>query len=108
MTDITEVQAIDKEIADLQAKRKAILDGKRKDALKQAKELVDTYGFSASELGLAKASSASSGDTQSKKREPKYANPADPSQTYGGGAKPIWLKEYEAKGGKLEDLRIKK
>lgn len=108
MSDTTEVQAIDKEIADLQAKRKSILEGKRKEALQQARALVETYAFSAAELGLGKTVGAKAGGTQTKKRAPKYANPKNPAQTYGGGAKPLWLKEYEANGGKLADLLIKK
>lgn len=108
MTDISAVQEIDKEIAELQAKRKAILEGQRKDALKQARALVEAYGITASELGFLKATATSPDKKASKKREPKYANPADPGQTWGGGAKPKWVKAHEANGGKLEDLLIRK
>ena len=108
MSDLNEVQSIDVQIAELQAKRKSILDEKRATALNEAKTLINTFGFTVSELGLSKAPSATNSDTPKKPRTPKYANPADPTQTYGGGAKPTWLKDILAAGGKLEDMRIKK
>lgn len=99
MSNIPEVQSIDEQIAVLQAKKKELLEGKRKDALKEVKQTIQTFGFTASELGLTSGTG--------KKRDAKYANPADPSQTWGGGAKPKWVIEHLAKGGSLDDLKIK-
>lgn len=100
MSERHDVQTIDEQIEALQAKKKALLDGQRKEALQQIKQAIRSHGFSASELGLA--------GTPSKKREAKYANPADSQQTWGGGAQPKWVKEHLAQGGKLADLLIKR
>jgi len=109
MSTINEVEALDQEIATLQAKRKAILDSKRTDALKGVKDSIRTFGFTAQELGLYSTATPASTDSKPvKKREPKYANPDNASETWAGGAKPKWVKAYEAKGGKVEDLKIKK
>jgi|GEM_PF-334654 len=40
---------------------------------------------------------------------PKYRNPANPEQTWTGrGAKPIWVRNFLDKRGKIEDLLIDK
>jgi DNA-binding protein H-NS len=42
------------------------------------------------------------------KVQPKYRNPADPSQTWAGrGQQPKWLAAYTAQGRALEDFLIK-
>lgn len=109
MTTINEVEALDQEIATLQAKRKAILDSKRTDALQSVKDTIRTFGFTAQELGLYTAMAPVGADSKVvKKREPKYANPENPSETWAGGAQPKWVKAYLAKGGTIDDLKIKK
>ena len=60
---------------------------------------------------LPAASKAAAATTPKAKGEPKYANPANPSETYAGGrgAKPKWMKEFLAMpGNKIDDLLIKK
>ena len=100
MSEVEDVQSIDQQIEALQAKKKALLDGQRKEALLQVKQVIRTYGFSASEVGLV--------GTTAKKREAKYVNPANSQQTWGGGAQPKWVKEHLAQGGMLADLLIKR
>lgn len=99
MNDFEEVQGIDEQIAALQARKKELLESKRKDVLKEIKQAIQIYGFTVNELGLSGSS---------KKRQPRYANPNDTNQTWSGGARPKWLKEYIAGGGKLEDCLVKK
>ena len=100
MSELHDVQAIDQQIEALQAKKKSLLEGQRKDALQQVKQAIRNFGFSASELGFAAATG--------KKRVAKYANPANPLQTWGGGAQPKWVKQHLAAGGALDDLLIKR
>jgi len=97
MSSFEEIQGIDDQIAALQVRKKELLESKRKDALKEIRKAVQVYGFTASELGLT---------GNGKKRVPRYANPNDSGQTWSGGARPKWLKEYLAKGGKIEDCLI--
>ena len=71
---------------------------KRKEALAAAQKAVQEFGFSLDEVISAKGSS---------KGMPKYANPADASQTWTGrGRQPGWVKDALAKGKKLEDFAI--
>ena len=107
MNDLKDVLAIDDQIASLQAKKKELLDSKRKEALAQVKETIKTFGFTIAELGVSTTSSAATKGKTLNKRKPKYANPANPSQTWGGGARPKWVKEHIENGGKLDDLLIK-
>ncbi len=101
MSELKEVQTIDEQIEALQAKKRTLLAGQRKDALHNARQAIHTFGLTAAELGL-------SGAATKKKRQPKYANPTDAGQTWGGGAQPKWVKEHLAKGGTLSDLLIKR
>jgi len=70
------------------------------EAKKAAESAAKEYGFSLDELlgGAPKKGS---------KSPPKYANPADPSQTWTGkGRKPNWVIEALASGKSLDDLAI--
>ena len=101
-----ELDLLEKQIAELQGKYKVLLDNKRADALQATRQAVRQYGFTASELGL-----SGSGATKktSSPKEPKYANPANPEQTWvGGGASPKWVKAHIETGGTLEQLLIKR
>lgn len=74
---------------------------KKKEAAKQLEEKARELGYSLSELvGL----------TAEKKRKPvapKYANPADATQTWSGrGRKPLWVQAALDAGKSLDDLKI--
>jgi DNA-binding protein H-NS len=103
-----ELKNIERQIAQLQAKRQTILKTKRGDVLKDMKTAIATYGFSAAELGLKERGNGSSPKAGSSKAKPKYQNPTDPSQTWSGGRGrvPLWIKEHEVKGGSREDFLI--
>lgn len=91
--DLEKLRAdVDKQLASLDQRRKA-------DARKAADEAARKYGFSLDDLlGKAKAP---------KGNPPKYANPADPRQTWSGrGRQPGWIKDGLAKGRSLSDFAI--
>lgn len=76
------------------------IDKRRKAEAKKAAEIAaKEYGFSLDDLiGV---------DGKSAKGVAKYANPADPSQTWTGrGRKPNWVIEALDSGTSLEDLSI--
>jgi DNA-binding protein H-NS len=77
------------------------LETRRLAEAKQAAEsAAKEYGFSLDELlgGAAK---------KGPKGVPKYANPADASQTWTGkGRKPNWVNDALASGKSLDDLKI--
>lgn len=76
-------------------------DRKKKEALSELEETARKMGFTLAEL---------TGMTGQKKRKaapPKYANPANPSETWTGrGRRPRWVEETLAKGGSLESLAV--
>ena len=75
---------------------------KKAKALAAVEEAARAAGFSLKALlGDEKLSKAKT------KATPKYANPADPSQTWTGrGRKPKWVEALLASGKTLEDLTI--
>ena len=94
-----------KDLKDLQAQvAKAIAsfeDRKKKAALAELEEKARELGFSLAEL---------TGATVVRKRAPasaKYANPANPADTWSGrGRKPRWFAEALAAGKSASDLAV--
>lgn len=86
-------------IANAQKALKTV-DARRKAEAKRAAELAaKEYGFSLDEVMEAGAKGS--------KGAPKYANPADPSQTWTGrGRKPNWVIEALDSGKSLDDLAL--
>ncbi len=83
---------VDKALKTIDMRRKA-------EAKKAAEHAAKEYGFSLDELlgGSAKGS----------KSAPKYANPANPAQTWTGrGRKPNWVIEALSAGKSLDDMKI--
>lgn len=88
--------------------RKSEVQGVVANIRKQMEE----YGLTVKDLGFSKSvSTKAAGSSKGGKKEAKYANPANPNETYGGGrgVKPKWVLDYLAvEGHKIEDLLIKK
>lgn len=72
-----------------------------KRAQQEIKKIAESYGFNLSDLMSGQPVRARS------KAKAQFQNPRDESQTWSGrGRKPAWVKEWEAAGNSLEDLRI--
>ncbi len=85
---------IDKEMA---SRRKE----NAKRAQQEIKKIAESYGFNLSDLMGGQPVRARS------KAKAQFQNPSDTTQTWSGrGRKPAWVKEWEAAGKSLEDLRI--
>lgn len=76
-------------------------DRRKKDALSELEEKARELGFTLAEL---------TGVAVSRKRAPaevKYANPANPADTWSGrGRKPRWFEEAMKAGKSADDLRV--
>lgn len=86
------------------------LKKRRKDEVRQAqkelKTVAERYGFSLSEL-LAGQTAKSAPAAGGAKGAAKYKHPEDGSKTWSGrGRKPSWVKEWEASGRSLSQLRV--
>ena len=83
----------------------------RRKAKKAAEKAAGEFGFSLNELSEKETKPAKAKKTKAKKPKtaspPKYANPADPSQTWTGkGRQPNWYRDQIAKGVAPETLEI--
>ncbi|RID91861.1 H-NS histone family protein [Gemmobacter lutimaris] len=75
---------------------------KKREALAEMKALAAQHGFTFNDLGLEDAAPNTRAPAK-----PKYANPADPTQTWSGrGRKPGWAIDALAQGKTLDDLAI--
>ncbi len=92
---IEELKALQK---DVDAAIKSFEKRKKKEALVAAQRAAQEHGFSLDEI---------LGGKTGTKGAPKYANPADASQTWTGrGRQPQWVKDAFAQGKSLDDLAI--
>lgn len=106
MHENEDLDQINQQLAALISKKNELLSARRQTVVNTIKKQIAEYELTARELGLG------NGDRASRFKPsnvPKYANPAQPSQTWAGGrgAKPIWVREHLEKGGTLEELLIK-
>jgi DNA-binding protein H-NS len=107
------LDAIDKEIAALQEKRKGVYEKDRAAALKTALEAVNKFSFTAEELGItgsvAKKTTTSKTTTSTSKAEPKYRDPETGKTWAGGkGPKPKFIQVALAAGKSIDAFLIKK
>ena len=76
-------------------------DRKKAAALAELEEAAKKLGFSLAEL------TAASGAKKRKSVAPKYANPANPAETWTGrGRRPRWVEQALASGKSLDALAI--
>ena len=96
---LEELQAYQKEV---DAAIKGYEKKRKAEALAAARDAAKQHGFTLEELlgGKAATKSATKGVA-------KYANPADPTQTWTGrGRQPAWVKEALAAGKPLSSMAI--
>lgn len=94
-----------KELRELRSKVDRSISGfeerKRRAAMAALEDAAREHGFSLTELTGAKPARRGS------KIAPKYANPADASQTWTGrGRRPLWIQAALDSGKSLNDLEI--
>lgn len=94
-----EYEALQKKIAEMQKRADEIYRQRREEAIAQAKGLIREYNMSAKELALHAT------PTVHTVGEPQYQHGIQ--FWTGKGRRPQWVLDRIAKGGSLEDLRIK-
>ncbi|MCF3592537.1 H-NS histone family protein [Rhodobacteraceae bacterium LMO-12] len=100
---LNELTSLEKKVAKAIAKFE---DREKKKALSALKAEARKMGFSLSELTGAEIDEGTLGKPRSTV-PPKYANPADKTQTWTGrGRRPAWVREALEAGKSLDDLAI--
>ena len=98
---------LEKLLSDVQKALTAIQAKERREAKKAAEAAAAKFGFSLSELTETTAGKTRRKGAPRKAGAPKYANPADPSQTWTGkGRQPQWYKDAMAAGTDPKSLEI--
>lgn len=73
-----------------------------KKAQQELKSVAERYGFTLKELVFGQV-----GKPPRSKGAVRFRHPEDPNKVWSGrGRKPIWVKEWEASGRALEELRV--
>lgn len=95
------------ELESLQKRIEAAIRAKRDDVKRRLREQMEKLAAEQG-LSLADVIGGGGGARQTRaKAKPKYANPADPAQTWSGrGKQPGWVKNALAGGQTLDDLAI--
>lgn len=97
---MSELDELEKQMAELQARMKAIIDTKRKDVLEEMLRNIHQYGITAQELGLGgKAKKVAKVKKAITFRDPDTGNEWDGDLTQ-KGRKPNWI------AAKIEDKSI--
>ena len=105
----TDIQELDNQINELVKQKQKLINQQRDTKLKEAKEIIQQFGFTANDLGLSAGNNKKGSGANKIQLEAKYAHPTDKTLSWvGRGAYPKWVKEFVAGGGTLEDLEIKK
>lgn len=74
-----------------------------KEAQKELKNLADRFGITIQDL----VAGAVGTKTGRKATAVRFRHPDDPSKGWSGrGRKPAWIKDWEAKGRSLDDLKV--
>ncbi|AUC52460.1 MAG: H-NS histone family protein [Sagittula sp.] len=90
---------LQKLVSDAQKALRTVDARRMAEAKRAAEQAAKEYGFSLEDVMTA--------GPKGSKSAPKYANPADPSQTWTGrGRKPNWLIEALNEGKSLEDMAL--
>ena len=101
-----ELSNIEKQIAELEAQRDKILQESLTQALVEARELVHTFNFTASELGISRERKTPMAIPK-QHIKPKFHNPSNPSQNWTGrGKPPRWFSDLLEQGATKDDLLI--
>lgn len=79
----------------------------RRQAQQEMKQVAQKYGLNLEEIAAEVSKGSKTSGSSRGKVPPKYRHPDDPQKTWTGrGRKPVWVKEWEAENGDIEQLRI--
>lgn len=84
-----------------------VSDKELKAARDEAAKIAAKHGFTLEDIASAPAKTVRKSSVAKTKSAPKFANPADPKQTWTGkGRQPVWFKDAVKSGKTPESLAI--
>ena len=102
----TKLDELQQQIAKLQKEHDDLLETQKEDAIEQINVMVKTYGIKAIDIDFGQRTLAKAIQRSTAKVEAKYKSG---NEVWSGrGRKPKWVEDHLTKGGKLDDLLIKK
>jgi DNA-binding protein H-NS len=98
---------LEKLLKDVQKALKTLETREKREAKKAAEEAAAKFGFKLSELTRGESAGGKGSSSKAPLSPPKYANPADPSQTWTGkGRQPNWYRAEVEKGTDPASMEI--
>ena len=93
--------------SDVEKALSKVSDKELKAARDEAAKIAAKHGFTLEDIAAAPAKTPRKTAAAKTKSAPKYANPADPKQTWTGkGRQPVWFKDAVASGKAPDSMAI--
>jgi len=100
-----DLEQLYKQISDLQSKAKDLAEKKKEPIIEEIKSKIKLYGITAKQLGFGTSTTSTETKPQKAPVAVKYRH--GESTWTGRGKRPLWIADYLAKGGKIEQLLVK-
>jgi DNA-binding protein H-NS len=100
-----DLEQLYKQISDLQSKAKDLAEKKKEPIIEEIKSKIKLYGITAKQLGFGTSTTSTETKPQKTPVAVKYRH--GESTWTGRGKRPLWIADYLAKGGKIEQLLVK-
>jgi len=100
-----DLEQLYKQISELQSKAKDLAEKKKEPIIEEIKSKIKLYGITAKQLGY--GTSTTSVETKPQKVPVAIKYRHGENTWTGRGKRPLWIADYLAKGGKIEELLVK-
>lgn len=100
-----DLEQLYKQISELQSKAKDLAEKKKEPIIEEIKSKIKLYGITAKQLGF--GTSTTSTETKPQKAPVAIKYRHGENTWTGRGKRPLWIADYLANGGKIEELLVK-
>jgi DNA-binding protein H-NS len=101
-TMMDDLEQLYKQISELQSKAKDLAEKKKEPIIEDIKSKIKMYGITAKQLGF-----GASTETKPQKAPVAVKYRHGENTWTGRGKRPLWIADYLAHGGKIEELLVK-
>lgn len=104
MSKLSEVQEIQRQIAELQSRHALLIMEGRDDAIRTIKTMMADYTIGAADLGLVLKAPPRKRERAANPRPPKYRDPESGATWTGQGAAPKWLEGQDREAFRIVEV----